>query len=166
MTQAERSFLQGVLSHAPAIAAFTLPTKFSYSRVADGIWSGGTYASWGTDQREAIVRLTGAEGQHHFEVRFVDGTASPYLVLASILGVGTEAIIANTLLQSGDCGTPVALMQEDEKKALGVENAGRLPPTLEQARKNLAHDGALRTVFGDDFIDKYNAVNTVRPFPS
>lgn len=124
MTQAERSFLQGVLEHAPALCAFTLPTKFSYARVMDGIWSGGTYASWGTDQREATVRLCGAEGQHHFEVRFIDGTATPYLVLASILGVGTEAVIANALLKSGDCGTPVALMSEDERKALGVENTG------------------------------------------
>jgi glutamine synthetase len=163
MTQAERSFLQGVLAHAPAVCAFTLPTTFSYARVMDGIWSGGTYASWGTDQREAIVRLCGAEGQHHFEVRFVDGTASPHLVLASILGVGTEAVIAGALLQSGDCATPVALMSLDERRAFGVENTGRLPTTLDQARKNLAGDQTLRTIFSDDFIDKYIGVNAVSP---
>lgn len=161
MTQAERSFLQGVLEHAPALCAFTLPTTFSYARVMDGIWSGGTYASWGTDQREATVRLCGAEGQHHFEVRFIDGTASPYLVLASILGVGTEAVVANALLKSGDCATPVALMSEEEKRALGVENTGRLPTTLGLARKVLADDTAMKAVFGDDFVEKYISVNAV-----
>ena len=127
----------------------------------DGIWSGGTYASWGTDQREATVRLCGPEGQHHFEVRFIDGTASPYLVLASILGVGSEAVISNALLTSGDCGTPVALMGEEERKALGVENTGRLPTTLELARKTLDGDLGLREVFGDDFVEKYIGVNAV-----
>lgn len=161
MTQAERSFLQGVLDHAPALCAFTLPTTYSYARVADGIWSGGTYASWGTDQREALVRLCGAEGQHHFEVRFVDGTASPYLVLASVLGVGTEAVIANALLQTGDCGKPVALMNEEEKRAVGVQNTGRLPRTIEQARNNLAGDQGLKTIFGDDFVEKYLGVSAV-----
>ena len=162
MTHAERSFLQGVLAHAPALCAFTLPTAFSYARVADGIWSGGTYASWGTEQREALVRLTGAEGQHHFEVRFVDGTASPYLVLASVLGVGTQAVVKERLLESGDCVTPVALMGEEEKARLGVQNAERLPSTLDQARKNLAGDKDLREVFGEDFVEKYIGVNAVR----
>ncbi|GJE98647.1 glutamine synthetase [Phanerochaete sordida] len=161
MTQAERSFLQGVLDHAPALCALTLPTKYSYARVADGIWSGGTYASWGTDQREAPVRLTGAQGRHHFEVRFVDGTASPYLVLAGLLGAGTEALVREALLKSADCFTPVAQMSEEQRAAHGVQNAGRLPTTVEQARKNFAADGELKAVFGDDFVEKYNGVNAL-----
>lgn len=161
MTSAERSFLQGVLAHAPAVCALTLPTTFSYARVADGIWSGGTYASWGTDQREAPVRLCGPAGQHHFEVRFVDGTASPHLVLAGILGAGTDAIAVGALLETGDCTTPVALMTPEQRRAAGVEKVGRLPTALDQARKNLAADASLRTVLGDDFVEKYISVNSV-----
>ena len=163
MTQSERSWVQGVLSHTPAICAFTLPTTFSYGRVMDGIWSGGTYPSWGSDQREAPVRLCGAQGQHHFEVRFIDGTASPYLVLASILGAGTEAIAGGEVLRSGDCEIPVALMDVEQRKALGVENIGRLPTDLDQARKNLAGDAVLGEVFGADFVEKYIGVSKVCP---
>lgn len=161
MTNNERSFLQGVLAHAPAIAAFTLPTTFSYGRVLDGVWSGGTYVSWGTEQREALVRLTGSPGRHHLEIRFVDGTAGPYLALAALLGAGTESIIAGNLLETGDCEVPVALMNAEQKAAARVQNTARLPSTIELARKNLANDALLREVFTDDFVEKYIGVNAV-----
>lgn len=164
MTNQERSFLQGILDHAPAIAAFTLPTTYSYGRVADGVWSGGTYVSWGTDQREAPVRLTGAPGRHHLEIRFVDGTASPYLVLASLIGAGTEAIINKALLKTGDCGIPVAQMNDEQKAKARVQNAARFPQTIEHARNNLAGDSLLKDVFTADFIDKYIGVNAVSIF--
>lgn len=161
MTNNERSFLQGVLTHAPAIAAFTLPTTFSYGRVLDGVWSGGTYVSWGTEQREALVRLTGSPGRHHLEIRFVDGTAGPYLALAALLGAGTESIIAGNLLETGDCEVPVALMNAAQKAEARVQNTARLPSTIELARKNLANDTLLREVFTDDFVEKYIGVNAV-----
>lgn len=162
LTAAERSFLQGVLAHAPGLCALTLPTAASYARVADGVWAGGTHASWGTDQREAPVRLCGAAGRHHLEVRCVDGTAAPHLVLAGLLGAGAAAVRRGDLLASGDCATPVARMSVEERRALGVEGAGRLPRTIEQARRNLEQDEELRAVFGDDFVEKYVAVNEVR----
>ena len=92
MTPLERSFLQALLEHLPGVAVLTLPQRSSYARVGDGLWSGGTFAAWGTDNREAAVRLTGAPDKHRFEVRTVDGTASPHLSLAAILGahVGCE----------------------------------------------------------------------------
>lgn len=45
MTPLERSFLQSLVDYLPSVAAFTLPTSASYSRVADGVWSGGTLSS-------------------------------------------------------------------------------------------------------------------------
>jgi len=92
MNPLERFFLQALLEHLPGVAVLTLPQRSSYARVGDGLWSGGTFAAWGTDNREAAVRLTGAPDKHRFEVRTVDGTASPHLSLAAILGahVGCE----------------------------------------------------------------------------
>lgn len=161
MTPTERSFLQGILSHIPALCALTLPTTFSYGRVMDGIWSGGTYAAWGTENREASVRVCGPAGNHHFEARFVDGTSCPYLVLAGLLGAGTQGIIEGAILQSGDCLKSVATMSEDEKREAGVLNAGRLGPTLKDARKHLENDKGLRQLLSDDFVDKYCRVNAV-----
>ncbi|KAI0343382.1 glutamine synthetase/guanido kinase [Trametopsis cervina] len=155
MTASERSFLQGVLSHIPALCALTLPTKYSYARVVDGIWSGGTYVSWGTDNREAAVRLSGSPGQHRFECRFVDATANPHPVLAGLLGAGTKALIDGTPLQSGDCAKPVALMNDEEKVENGVQNTGRVPSTLSQARENLDNDQELREALGHNFVSTY-----------
>ncbi|KZP25611.1 glutamine synthetase/guanido kinase, partial [Athelia psychrophila] len=49
----ESFFLAGLLAHLPAITAFTLPQTSSYKRMMDGVWAGGTYISWGTENREA-----------------------------------------------------------------------------------------------------------------
>ncbi len=157
----ERSFLQGVLSHLPALCALTLPTRFSYDRVGDGNWSGGTYASWGTENREAAIRLTGSPSQRHFECRFIDATANPHLLLAGVLGAGTQALIDGTPLQSGDCDKPVAEMTTEEKRKMGVLNAGRVPQSLTQARQNLERDHELRKILGDTFVSAYLSVNKV-----
>ncbi|KAI0341099.1 FLU1-II [Trametopsis cervina] len=159
MTSSERSFLQGVLAHVPALCAFTLPTKYSYARVGDGVWSGGTYASWGTENREATVRLSGSPGQHRFECRFVDATANPHLVLAGLLGAGTSTLLDGTPLQSGDCARPVAQMDDNEKAEKGVQNTGRVPLSLKQARENLDKDQELRAVLGHHFVSTYLSVN-------
>lgn len=75
----ESSFAAGVLEHLPATLAVTLPTPASYKRVGDGAWSGGTYVCWGTDNREAPVRLANATSpsSRNFELRFLDGTSNP-----------------------------------------------------------------------------------------
>ncbi|OBZ77907.1 Protein fluG [Grifola frondosa] len=126
LTPTERSFLQSLITHLPAVCALTMPTAASYARVFDGIWSGGTYASWGTDQREAPVRLCGPPGHHHFELK-----------------------------------KPAALMDEAERCAVGLENPGRLPKTIAEARMLLEVDLVLRSALGEDFVEGYVAVNEV-----
>ncbi|KAF7796369.1 hypothetical protein EIP86_007546 [Pleurotus ostreatoroseus] len=155
----ERSFLQGLLTHLPALCAITLPTPHSYNRVHDGVWAGGTYAVWGTDNREAAVRLAGSRGLHHFEVRCVDATANPYLVLAGLLVAGAQGILDRSELRTGDCGKAVVLMEDTERIALGVETASRLPRSVEEARKCLLADLVLKETLGDEFMDAYLKVN-------
>lgn len=167
MTATERSFLQGILAHVPSLCALTLPTSASYARVADGVWSGGTYAVWGTENREAVVRLCSGLGQHHFEVRFVDGTANPHIALAGVIGAGAKAIKEGKPLKTRDCGKPVVLMSEEEKRAMGVTDSkgellvGRLPSNIGKARTNLKEDTDLYAVLGDVFVKRYIAVNEV-----
>ena len=166
LTPTERSFLQGLLTHLPAVCALTLPTPPSYGRMHDGIWSGGTYAAWGTDNREASVRLTGAQGSHHFEVRCADATSNPFLAIAGIVAAGTLGILRDLQLESGDCPEGVAFLTEQQRKELGVENAKRLPRSLDEARKNLEEDKELRGMLGEEFFDHYVRLNTVRYYLS
>ena len=57
LSSPEASFLSSVLTNLPALAALTMPIPASYQRMVDGIWSCGTYVNWGTENREASIRL-------------------------------------------------------------------------------------------------------------
>ncbi|KAF8905670.1 hypothetical protein CPB85DRAFT_1254865 [Mucidula mucida] len=160
MTAHEQSFLAGILDHLPAIAAFTLPTPASYKRVGDGVWSGGTYVSYGTENREAPVRLTNATSplSRNFELRFIDGTANPYFALAAIIAAGMNGIEAKQAPQMSDCGTKSAAeMTEAERQEIGIKK--RMPLTVEDARDNLKADEVLVDVLGKELVEKYLAVN-------
>lgn len=168
LTPVERSFLQGVLTHLPAICAFTLPTAASYARMVDGIWSGGTYAAWGTDNRETPVRLCGPRGHHHFEVKCVDATAAPHLAIAALVGAGLKGIVDGAVLTMGDCPKPMWEMTEQEKVAVGMTNPLRLPTNIVDARKALVADKVIEGVLGANFVHTYigvNEVSAMRPLP-
>ena len=161
----ETVFLQSVLDNLQAICAFSLPTDASYARVADGVWSGGTYVSWGKENREAAVRLCGTPGAHRFEIRCVDGTASPYLYLASILAATIHGLDTGKTLSVSNSLHPAAELGEEKREELGIGER-RLPLQLEEAREYLEQNEVLRKGLGDNFVTKYLAVNKVCLSPS
>ncbi|KAJ6468420.1 hypothetical protein C8R45DRAFT_1018695 [Mycena sanguinolenta] len=160
MSAHESVFLAGLLAHLPAIAALTLPTSASYKRMVDGVWSGGTYVCYGTENREAPVRLTNATSpsSRNFEVRCVDGTSNPHLALAALLAGGLIGIRDKMGLEIQDCGSKSAAEMEDEElRAFGI--TARMPLSIAQARTALGQDSALCEVLGKDMVDIYLSVN-------
>ncbi|KAG5640731.1 hypothetical protein DXG03_007378 [Asterophora parasitica] len=162
LSPVESSFLAAVLANLPALTAVTLPIPASYKRMTDGVWSGGTYINWGTENREAPVRLSNATSpsSRNFEIRFVDGTANPYLALAAILGAGFAGIRDKAKLTIKDCSGPqtAAQMTEEQRQALGITQ--RLSLTWEEARGQLTNNALLRDrIFGAALTEKYLAVN-------
>ena len=129
--------------------------------MADGVWSGGTYASWGTENREAPVRICGAPGSHRFEIRCVDGTGSPYLYLASIVAAVIHGLDAGKTLSVTGSLDIAATLGKEKREELGIGER-RLPLKLEDARKYLDQSEVLREGLGDNFVTKYLAVNEVR----
>jgi glutamine synthetase len=129
----------------------------------DGVWSGGTYVCWGTENREAPIRVCNASApsSRNFELKAVDGTSNPYLVLAGILGVGAFGIKEKRKLNLEDiCGDKsAAMMTEEQRKALGVTD--RMPLSLEEARERFLGDKVVKELFGALFVEKYLAVNKV-----
>lgn len=161
LSSVEKSFLAGVMAHLPSLPALTLPIPASYKRVNDGVWSGGTYVCWGTENREAPVRVTNSASpsSRRFEMRYIDGTSNPYLVLAGILGAGHLGIRSNLELTISDCPGPIsaAQMSEDERRALGISK--RLPLSWNEARENFASDTEFSKILGTEFQEKYLSVN-------
>lgn len=161
LTHVEASFLQGMLDHLPAASAFTMPTPGSYARAVDGVWSGGTYVTWGRDNREAPVRLCGRTGNYNFEVKCMDGTSNPYMATAALLASGMLGVRAATPLTAANCLVLAASLSEVELKVLGLTK--RLPLKIQEARKYLIEDVELAEVFGAEFVNKYLGVNEVSP---
>ncbi|KAI0296081.1 FLU1-II [Multifurca ochricompacta] len=159
MTPLERSFLQSLLDNLPSSTAFTLPTVASYDRVQDGIWSGGTYACWGVENRETTVRLTGAPGSHHFEVRTMDGTSNPHIALATILGLGLVGVQKGLELKIKAIDVPAVELSAEERTERGIK--GRLWRTLSAARDAARQDATIINVLGQEFVQKYLDVNEV-----
>lgn len=160
LSGAEGAFLQGVMDHLPAIIAFTLPSYASYARVADNIWSGGTYVSYGTENREASIRIVNRSSplSRRFECRFVDGTSNPYLALAAILAGGQASIHAKTQLTMKDCKDKTAFsMTPQEKAEFGISR--KLPPNVFSARKRLLEDQDLGWSLGFDFVRVFASVS-------
>lgn len=159
----EESFLSSLLANLPALSALTLPIPASYKRMVDAAWTGGTYVNWGTENREAPIRLSNASSpsSRNFEVRCVDGTASPYLVLIGLIGTGYTGIEDNLSLQMKDCPGPrtAAEMTEEERLNYGITQ--RMPLTWEESRQKLTENELLKErVLGPELHEKYLVVNT------
>ena len=131
--------------------------------MVDGVWSGGTYVCWGTDNREAPVRLCNASSSssRNFEIKCIDGTSNPYLVLAGILGVGHRGIRDGAVLNIRDCNGPVsaAAMGEEARRALGITQ--RMSLSWEESRRLFAQDHVIKEVLGGEMVNKYLDVNEV-----
>ena len=124
------------------------------------MWSGGTYVAWGTENREAAVRLCGTPGAHRFEIRCVDGTANPHLYLASILAATIHGLDTEKTLSVASTTVAAATLNKEKREELGIGER-RLPLKLEEARRYLEQSEVLRNGLGDNFVTKYLAVNEV-----
>lgn len=124
--------------------------------MVDAAWSGGTWVCWGSDNREAPVRLCGtrtATHGRHFEVKALDGTANPYLAIAALLHAGTLGVRKGLELRLGDLQGMAQLIGEAERAKLGITQ--RLPRDLGQAVEKLRGDEELVSGLGEDLVAKY-----------
>ena len=157
LNKLEASFLAGVLEHLPALALLVLPLTASYKRMIDGVWSGGTYISWGIENKETPVRLCNphSPSSRNFELKTLDGTANPYLALAGVLGAGLNGIVESKELAMQDCSGDVipALLSEEERAKLGIRE--RFPLSWEDACSKFEESAIVDSLFGNNFKRKF-----------
>lgn len=155
--EAER-FCAGILERLPALLAVGAPTVASYLRLIPSHWA-GAYACWGPENREAGLRMiTGSIGGSawaaNLEVKCVDLTANPYLLLAALLATGSAGMRTGLRLPAPVDVDPAAL-SPDELQRRGIR---RLPETLHAAVEAFAADEVLRGAFGPTLVDSILAV--------
>lgn len=149
-----KSFYAGVLGRLRSLSALTYSSVASYDRVQDGVWAGGTWIAWGTQNREAPLRKVAGS---HWEMKCLDGAANPYIALASILGAGARGVEEGDSLRHGDCGEKSpAELSDEEKKDKGVVT--QFPGNLKDALKVLEDDDGMKEILGDEVVQKYISV--------
>ena len=158
MTGEGESFLAGVLEAMPALTAILAPSVGSHLRLVPSHWA-GAYRCWGRENRESALRLvTGSTGETdvaaNAEVKCVDASANPYLVVGAILAVGVASLDKGLTLPDEVSGDPAAL-DPAELQRLGV---GRLPETVAAALACLDGSDLLKNAMGDYLFDAFTAV--------
>lgn len=120
-------FLSGVLNRLPLLCLFGMPSPLSYFRPKEKCWRENLVA-WGTENRHAPIRQIQPQ---HWEMRFVDTTANPYLAFASIVTAGIVGVeLCETMDVVQNRTSPVKLSLE-KKRELGMVTT--LPKSLEEA---------------------------------
>jgi glutamine synthetase len=152
------AFGAGILNRLPALLALGAPSVASYLRLVPSHWA-GVYACWGLENREAALRMiTGSSGSSdwaaNLEVKCLDLTANPYLLLAGLLAAGLNGVAVGARLPEPVDVDPAALPSEELERR-GIQ---RLPTSLRQSTDALAADQVLRDALGSPLLDAVLAV--------
>jgi glutamine synthetase len=149
-----RSFLGGVLAHAPALTAICNPTVNSYKRLVPG-YEAPVYVAWSDVNRSALVRKPAARhaAAARIELRSPDPSCNPYLALAAILQAGLEGI-ENDREAPDPVRENIYEFDEDRREAYGIET---LPATLDDAIDALEDDDVVQDALGPHVTEKFIA---------
>ena len=128
MSDEAEAFIAGVLEGLPALLAVGAPSVASYLRLIPQRWS-APFRCWGRENREAGIRLAAAAEAANFEVKCLDASSNPYLLVGAVLALGLAGIDRGLRLPREVSVDPAAL-PEAELAAAGVE---LLPRSLEEA---------------------------------
>lgn len=155
LSQSALYYIGGLLTHAPALLAFTNPSTNSYRRLVPG-FEAPINCFFSSGNRSAAIRVPKYATQPdkvRFEFRPPDGTCNPYLAMAAMLMAGLDGIknkIDPSLAGFGPINEDI-FKWPAERRA----NIKSLPTSLEDALKALEADHSFLEagdVFEEDMI--------------
>jgi len=156
MSKLARSYIAGLLRHAPEITAVTDQWVNSYKRLVPG-YEAPVYVSWGRRNRADLVRVPeyqpGRENSTRVEYRSPDPACNPYLAFSVMLAAGLEGI------EKGyEAPVPVEenvyVMTEAEREKRGIKT---LPGSLFQAVQLTEQSELVRKALGDHVFEAFIA---------
>ncbi|MFW5929048.1 MAG: type I glutamate--ammonia ligase [Halobacteriota archaeon] len=157
LSDTARSFLAGVLEHAPAITAVTNPTVNSYKRLVPG-YEAPVYVAWSDRNRSALIRKPAARipAASRIEARFPDPSCNPYLAFAALIHAGLDGV-ENDL----ECPEPIREniyeFDEEKREEYGIET---LPGNLGEAIAELEADDVVYDALGPHVGPKFVEAKT------
>lgn len=152
LSKVGRSFIAGILKHAPEFTAITNQYVNSYKRLTGG-GEAPAYICWGHNNRSALVRIPmykPDKGQStRIEYRALDSAANPYLAYSVLLAAGLKGIEEGYPLPDG-AEDDVWSLTDAERRALGIH---LLPQTLDQAISSMEKSELVAETLGEHVFD-------------
>jgi glutamine synthetase len=152
LSKVARSFIAGLLHHAPEITAVTNQFVNSYKR----LWGGAeapSFVCWGHNNRSALVRVPmykpGKGNSSRVEYRALDAAANPYLAFAVLLAAGLKGVQEGYELPEG-AEDDVWELTDAERRALGIEP---LPQSLDGAIRVMERSELVAETLGEHVFD-------------
>ncbi len=151
-----KSYIAGILHHAPEITAFANQWVNSYKRLVPG-YEAPVYIAWARRNRSALVRVPmykpGKEVATRIELRSPDPACNPYLAFSMMLAAGLEGIEKGYKLPA-PIEKDIFSLSDKEKKKLGIKS---LPGNLIQAVNEIEKSDLARKALGDHIVDSFIA---------
>ena len=154
LSEVGRSFVAGLLRHAPEITAVTNQWVNSYKR----LWGGDeapAWISWGHDNRSSLVRVPMYKPQKghstRAELRSLDSAANPYLAFAVVLAAGLRGVERGYQLPEG-AEDNVEELTDGERRALGIDP---LPASLADAIAAMERSELMADTLGEHVFDYF-----------
>ena len=162
MTDVGGHAVAGLVRHLPASIAVLAGTVVSGERMQPGQWSGAS-ACWGTENREAAIRLLQATSGNPYganvEVKCVDSGANSYLAVGLALGFAATGIEQRLPLPAEVSVDPAKLTADEAHAAQMVP----LPSDAASRIKLFEESADVRDILGAEL---HAAVLAVRQYES
>jgi glutamine synthetase len=149
-----KSYIAGILKHAPEIVAITNQWVNSYKRLVPG-YEAPVYVSWARRNRSAMVRVPmykpGKANATRIEFRAPDPACNPYLAFAVQIAAGLEGInkkyeLAEPIEQD------IFEMDERARNKAGITS---LPGSLYEAVQKVSKSSLVKDALGDHIFEKF-----------
>ncbi|MFC1934740.1 glutamine synthetase family protein [Chloroflexota bacterium] len=154
LSKVARSYIAGLLKHAPEITSVTNQWVNSYKRLVPG-YEAPAYLSWARRNRSDLIRVPeyrpGREKATRLEYRSPDPACNPYLAFSVMLAAGLEGIEKGYEAPKA-IEENVYEMSENQRKRRKV---GTLPATLLEAILLTEKSAVVRKALGEHVFDAF-----------
>ncbi len=158
LTPEGEAMAAGILDRLTEMAAVIAPSVLSFERLKPSNWA-GAYTCWGWENREAALRLckgtkTVRAKAANFELKSIDGTVNPYLVVGVLIACCLDGLKRNLKLPEPVQINPADLSESERSKRSIRPVAGDYPEAVNQLERSTF----LQKVLGKPLYDSYLAV--------
>ena len=126
-----RSFIAGIITHAPELIAVTNQWVNSYKRIHGG-GEAPSKINWGKESRDALIRIPmykpKKENSTRIEFRALDAACNPYLAFAVTIAAGLKGIESGYKLEK--MSNPASLPANLNEAILAMEKSALVRETL------------------------------------